>query len=93
MVILSKLLSGEETAGFSNCEDLRVHSFNGQPVRSLQHLARMVHGCRAPFLRFDLDHHVRAVLACILADAGHIHLVHSLAMPCVSLTGDVFWYL
>ena len=58
VVILSKLLSGEETAGFSHCEDLRVHNFNGQPVRSLQHLARMVHACRAPYLRFDLDHNV-----------------------------------
>ena len=62
VVILSKLLSGEETAGFSNCEDLRVQTFNGQPVRSLQHLAQMVHSCRAPYLRFDLDHNVRAPL-------------------------------
>ena len=63
VVLLSKLLSGRDTDGFNGCEDLRVHSFNGTPVRTLKHLAKMVHGCRAAFMRFDLDHNVRPVAA------------------------------
>ena len=58
VVLLSKLLSGRDTDGFSGCEDLRVHAFNGSRVQSLKHLAKMVHASRSTFLRFDLDHHV-----------------------------------
>ena len=62
VVLLSKLLSGRDTDGFSGCEGLRVHAFNGTPVQSLKHLAGMVHASRAAFLRFDLDHNVRPPL-------------------------------
>ena len=58
VVLLSKLLSGQDTDGFSGCEDLRVRAFNGQPVHSLKQMAKAVHSSRAAFLRFDLDHNV-----------------------------------
>ena len=71
VVILSKLLSGRDTDGFAGCEELRVHAVNGQQVKSLRHLAELVHVSRAEFLRFDLDHEVRPGAPACKAGLSH----------------------
>lgn len=55
VVILGSVLDTEVNIEYSDCEDQHLLRFNGQEVRSLQHLCRMVHHCTDEFVRFDLN--------------------------------------
>ena len=61
-VILSQVLACEATLGYEDYSNLHVIKFNGQPVRNLEHLARMVFDCKDKYMRFDLDYQVRKML-------------------------------
>ncbi|KAG2501015.1 hypothetical protein HYH03_000835 [Edaphochlamys debaryana] len=55
VVLLSKVLSSDVNQGFQEIGNVQVYKVNGVKVHNLQHLARLVDSCEAPFVRFDLD--------------------------------------
>lgn len=58
LVVLSNVLACQATLGYDATQGLRdsaVVAFNGQKVRNLVHLARMVSSCEDEFLKFDME--------------------------------------
>ena len=57
VVILSSVLAHRANLGYEHLENLRLKALNGDPVRSLAHLAALVQGGGGgdPFLRFTFD--------------------------------------
>eukprot|EP00854_Cymbomonas_tetramitiformis_P009018 gene9018-10685_t len=54
VVILAQVLSAEVNLGYEDVQNTRLRTFNGAPVRSLEHLVEMVESCEEQFLQFDL---------------------------------------
>ncbi|QDZ24599.1 DegP-like serine protease [Chloropicon primus] len=64
VVVLSQILASEATTGYEPDEfsNLTVQSFNGQPVRNLKELARLVDACDSDFLEFEVGEHYKELL-------------------------------
>lgn len=80
IVVLSQVLACKATLGYEDLYNLRVHKFNGTAVCSLAHLAQLATACADKYMRFDLDHSVRAhpqcacwSIACSPGESNHIH--------------------
>ena len=57
MVLLSQVLACDATVGFEDVTNEQVIKFNGQAVKNLLHLVRMIQAAEGEeFLVFDLDH-------------------------------------
>ena len=69
IVVLSQVLACNATLGYEDLYNLRIHKFNGTAVCSLAHLAELATDCKDKYMRFDLDHSVRASLwlACVFS--------------------------
>ena len=53
VVILIQVLAHRENLGYDTLGDLHLKTFNGQPVRSLQHLKALIDDCGTEFIRFE----------------------------------------
>ncbi|XP_002971553.2 protease Do-like 10, mitochondrial [Selaginella moellendorffii] len=54
-VIMSQVLIDDINAGYERLAELQVKQVNGEKIVNLQHLRRLVEGCKEPYIRFDLD--------------------------------------
>ncbi|CAN8069415.1 unnamed protein product [Agarophyton chilense] len=61
IVVLSQVLNAEINIEYECVINTRVQKFNGQKLRNLAHLAKLVDECTADFLRFDLDDEIVVV--------------------------------
>ena len=56
-MLLSQVLACDATVGFEDVTNEQVIKFNGQPVKNLMQLVRMIQAAEGEeFLVFDLDH-------------------------------------
>jgi hypothetical protein len=53
VVILAQVLAHRENLGYDKYSDLHLTKFNGEKVRSLNHLKRLLDECQETFLRFE----------------------------------------
>ncbi|KAI0564464.1 serine-type endopeptidase isoform 1 [Gracilaria domingensis] len=61
IVVLSQVLNAEINIEYECVINTRVQKFNGQKLRNLAHLAKLVNECTDDFLRFDLDDEIVVV--------------------------------
>lgn len=55
VVVLSKVLSSTVNQGFQGYCGVQVHKVNHAKVHNLAHLANLVEGCTADYIKFELD--------------------------------------
>ena len=73
VVVVSQVLACDATIGYEDWSNVQVHSFNGTPVRNLQHLTEMVLEAlvnKEPYLRFEVGQDVSAAcntLSCMMS--------------------------
>ncbi|CAI7880690.1 unnamed protein product, partial [Closterium sp. NIES-54] len=56
VVVISQVLVADVNIGYEEVVNTQVVGFNGEPVKNLLQLARLVDDCTDPFMKFDLDY-------------------------------------
>ena len=55
LVICSQVLAHEINVGYEDFSNLAVEKFNGEPIKNLKQLVKLVENCTEEFLTFELD--------------------------------------
>ena len=62
LVICSQVLAHEINVGYEDFSNLAVEKFNGEPIKNLKQLVKLVENCTEEFLTFELDMKTLVVL-------------------------------
>ncbi|XP_073036372.1 protease Do-like 9 [Primulina eburnea] len=86
IVVVSQVLVADINIGYEDIVNTQVLAFNGQPVKNLKSLARMVESCNDEFLKFDLEYQQIVVLQTKTAKAATLDILATHCIP--SATSD-----
>ncbi|GER38543.1 DegP protease 9 [Striga asiatica] len=81
IVVVSQVLVADINIGYEDIVNTQVHAFNGQPVKNLKSLARMVEGCDDEYLKFDLEYQQIVVLQTKNAKAATLDILTTHCIP------------
>jgi len=68
VVVLSQVLASDTTSGYEDINNVKVISFNGQRVKSLRHLLRLITDNKEPYVKFEVGNSPASAMM-IIADA------------------------
>ncbi|CAA0826750.1 Protease Do-like 9 [Striga hermonthica] len=81
IVVVSQVLVADINIGYEDIVNTQIHAFNGQPVKNLKSLARMVESCDDEYLKFDLEYQQIAVLQTKNAKAATLDILSTHCIP------------
>lgn len=80
-VVLQKVLADRANQGYHEYESLLVEKVEGQKVRSLRHLVRLVEGSESPYVTFELTDGRQVVVDRALAAERHEIILERFGIP------------
>jgi hypothetical protein len=80
-VVLQKVLADRVNQGYHEYESLLVRKVQGEPIRSLRHLVRLVEGSDTPFVTFELVDGRQLVVDRALAVERHDAILARFGIP------------
>lgn len=81
IVVVSQVLVADINIGYEDIVNTQVLAFNGQPVKNLKNLAKMVESCNDEFLKFDLDYQQIVVLRTKAAKSATLDILTTHCIP------------
>ncbi|KAL6960640.1 Protease Do-like 9 [Sarracenia purpurea var. burkii] len=81
LVVVSQVLAANINVGYEDIVNTQVLAFNGNPVKNLKNLVRMVESCDEEFLKFDLEHQQIVILRTKTAKAATSDILKTYCIP------------